>query len=217
MNAADLLAVVGRLGLDVLALLVLLGLLHRRRSTAPEMALVFTALNIGLFAAVAVIGSGDFPTGIGFGLFGLLSLVRLRSAAFTLKDVAYTFVVLVLALINGLPDRDLPLVLGLNAVVLLAVWVTDDTRRQPQTRRVRIVLDRAVVEEAAARALLVERFSLAPLAIVIEDVDTVRDITRVSVLVEAEAAWWARDPADEVAGDPTTPSASTIGWDEVAR
>ena len=56
------------------------------------MALVFTALNMGLFAAVTTIGSGHFPTGIGFRLFDLLSLVRLRSAAFTLNDVAHTFV-----------------------------------------------------------------------------------------------------------------------------
>lgn len=186
-----LLSTIGRLGLDVLALLVLIGILHRRRSTAPEMALVFTALNIGLFAAVAVIGTGDFPTGIGFGLFGLLSLVRLRSAAFTLKDVAYTFLSLVLALVNGLPERNLGLVVGLNVAVLVAVWTTDDSRREPTTRRVRVVLDRAVFDDAAALALLAERFPTPPVAVVIEDVDTVRDTTRVSMLVEASPAWWA--------------------------
>lgn len=193
-------SVVGRLGLDVVAILVLVGILHRRRSTLPEMALVLTSLNIGLFAAVTVIGTGDFPTGIGFGLFGLLSLVRLRSAAFTLKDVAYTFLALVLALVNGLPERDLALVLGLNLVVLAAVWVTDDSRRQPTTRRVRVVLDRAVFDEASARAALAERFGEPPVAVVIEDIDTVRDTTRVSVLVESTPGWWAtrEQAADEL-------------------
>ena len=103
MSTPDILGTVARLGLDVLSMLLLVGWLYRRRLAAPEMTLVFTALNIGLFAAVTSIGSAHFPTGIGFGLFGLLSLVRLRSAAFTLKDVAYTFVALVLALVNGLP------------------------------------------------------------------------------------------------------------------
>lgn len=191
-----LLSSLGRLGLDVAVLLVLIGVLHRRRSTAPEMALVFTSLNIGLFAAVSVIGTGDFPTGIGFGLFGLLSLVRLRSAAFTLKDVAYTFVSLVLALVNALPERNLALVVGLNLVVLAAVWVTDDTRRQPATRRVRIVLDRAVFDEHDARAAVAERLTAPPVAVVIEDIDTVRDATRVAVLVEADAGWWATRDRD---------------------
>ncbi|MFN8193706.1 MAG: DUF4956 domain-containing protein [Nocardioidaceae bacterium] len=202
MLTTTLLSTLGRLGLDVLVLLVMVGVLHRRRSTAPEMALVFTSLNIGLFAAVSVIGTGDFPTGIGFGLFGLLSLVRLRSAAFTLKDVAYTFLALVLALVNGLPERNLALVIGLNLALLAAVWVTDDTRRQPTTRRVRVVLDRAVFDEPAARLLLAERFPDPPTAVVIEDIDTVRDTTRVSVLVLASADWWAtRDPGAEEVED----------------
>jgi hypothetical protein len=193
---------IGRLGLDVVALLLLVGVLHRRRSTLPEMALVLTSLNIGLFAAVTVIGTGDFPTGIGFGLFGLLSLVRLRSAAFTLKDVAYTFLALVLALVNGLPERNLALVLGLNLVVLAAVWVTDDSRRQPTTRRIRVVLDRAVFDEESARAALAERFPQVPTAVVIEDIDTVRDTTRVSALVESTPGWWAtRDQSAEELGE----------------
>ena len=205
----SLLNTVGRLGLDVVVLLVLVGVLHRRRSTAPEMALVLTALNIGLFAAVAVIGTGDFPTGIGFGLFGLLSLVRLRSAAFTLEDVAYTFVVLVLALVNGLPERNLALVVALDLVVLLAVWVTDEARRQPLTRRVRVVLDRAVFDEEGARAALAGLLDVEPIAVVVEDVDTVRDTTRVSALVEATPGWWAtRDRTAEELDRPAEPEAT---------
>ncbi len=147
MNLTDLLGTVARLGLDVLSMLLLVGWLYRRRLAAPEMTLVFTALNIGLFAAVTSIGSGHFPTGIGFGLFGLLSLVRLRSAAFTLKDVAYTFVALVLALVNGLPDRNLVLVVLLDALLLVSLWVVDETRsRTPATRLMRVTLDTAVTD-----------------------------------------------------------------------
>lgn len=198
MPDSALLNSLGRLGLDVVVLLVLIGILHRRRSTAPEMALVFTSLNLGLFAAVAVIGSGDFPTGVGFGLFGLLSLVRLRSAAFTLKDVAYTFLSLVLALVNALPDASLGIVLGLDVALLVAVWVTDDTRREPATRRFKITLDRAVYDEASARTVLAERLPHPPVAVSIEEIDAVRDTTRLSVLVPADSNWWAtRDPAGD--------------------
>ena len=71
--------ILGRLGLDVVGLLLMAGVLYRRRASAPEMPLVFTSLNLGLFAAVAVIGDHHFSVGAGFGLFALLSLVRLRS------------------------------------------------------------------------------------------------------------------------------------------
>src|SRR4051795_556103 len=152
MNLSDLLSTTARLGLDVVSMLLLVGWLYRRRLAAPEMALVFTALNIGLFAAVTSIGSGHFPTGIGFGLFGLLSLVRLRSAAFTLKDVAYTFVALVLALVNGLPERSLLVAVLLDVVLLAAMWVVDETRSTPSSRLMRVTLDVAVTDLAVAGA-----------------------------------------------------------------
>lgn len=200
MNVTDLLDFAGRLGLDVLAMLLLVGWLYRRRLAAPEMTLVFTALNIGLFAAVSSIGSGHFPTGVGFGLFGLLSLVRLRSTAFTLKDVAYTFVALVLALVNGLPGRDLALVVLLDVVLLSALWLVDETRsRQPVTRVLRVTLDHAVssLEEAGDAVAL--RLAIVPLDVVVEDVDLVRETTRVAVRFAAPAGSWR--PADSPGPD----------------
>ncbi len=180
----------GRLGLDVVSMLVLVGWLYRRRVAAPEMTLVFTALNVGLFAAVSAIGSGDFPTGIGFGLFGLLSLVRLRSAAFTLKDVAYTFVALVLALVNGLPERNLLVVVALNVVLLVAIWVTDESRSTWPSRVMRLTLDHVFTDVESATAELRSRLSLEPLSVTIDEVDFVRETTRVSVRYTVQDSWW---------------------------
>jgi hypothetical protein len=180
----------GRLGLDVASMLVLVGWLYRRRVAAPEMTLVFTALNIGLFAAVSSIGSGSFPSGIGFGLFGLLSLVRLRSAAFTLKDVAYTFVALVLALVNGLPERNLLMVLALDVVLLAAIWVTDESRLSRPSRVMRLTLDHVFTDLDAATAELRSRLSVEPLSVTIDEVDFVRETTRVSVRYTVEDSWW---------------------------
>jgi len=206
MSTPDILGTVARLGLDVLSMLLLVGWLYRRRLAAPEMTLVFTALNIGLFAAVTSIGSGHFPTGIGFGLFGLLSLVRLRSAAFTLKDVAYTFIALVLALVNGLPDRNLVLVVLLDALLLVSLWVVDETRRKtPVTRLMRVTLDTAVTDLESAAAEVRRRISVEPLSVVVEDVDLVRDTTRVAVRYAVpEAAWTLPtdgQPAEELDDD----------------
>ncbi|MGW3095289.1 DUF4956 domain-containing protein [Streptomyces sp. NPDC001102] len=174
---ADLLA---RGGLDVVALLILVGLLHRRRPSAPAMPLVLAALNVGLFAAMSTISAGKFPAGVGFGLFGILSLVRLRSAAFTLRDVAYTFVSLVVALCAGLPHRQSWLVVALVAVVLVAVLVVDDPRRyETPTTQVRITLDRIHPEPALVAQDVALRLGRAPLSVLVEEVDYVRETTRV--------------------------------------
>ena len=188
-----------RLGLDVLSMLVLIGVLYRRRVSAPEMTLVFTALNIGLFAAVSAIGSGHFPTGIGFGLFGLLSLVRLRSAAFTLKDVAYTFVALILALVNGLPERNILLVIALDVVLLAAIWLTDESRVSRPTRIMRVTLDRARPDHEAVAAAIRERLGFEPVGLTVDDIDFVRDTTRVQVRVSVDDGWWSWSDAQGLA------------------
>lgn len=194
------------LGLDVLALLILIGWLYRRRAAAPEMTMVFVTLNIGLFAALQAISAGHFPAGVGFGLFGLLSLVRLRSAAFSVKDVAYTFTALVLALVNGLPERHLWLVLSLDLVVLVAMWLVDDSRMRTPTRVLRMTLDQALTSPAEVRAAVAQRLGADPVAVVVEQVDYVRETTVVAVRREIEEAWinW-RDIADPELDQAVTP------------
>ncbi|ARP71695.1 DUF4956 domain-containing protein [Streptomyces pluripotens] len=168
-------------GLDVVALMVLVGWLYRRRPSAPAMPLVLVALNLGLFAAMSAISAGKFPAGVGFGLFGILSLVRLRSAAFTLRDVAYTFVTLVIALCTGLPQRDSWLVIALDAAVLVAVLLVDDPRAyQPPTRTVKLTLDRIYDDPSVIAQDVALRFGQAPLSVAVDEVDYVRETTRVS-------------------------------------
>ncbi|MEW2301417.1 DUF4956 domain-containing protein [Streptomyces sp. NPDC006655] len=172
---------VTRGGLDVVALLLLVGWLYRRRPSVAAMPLVLVALNIGLFAAMSTISAGKFPAGVGFGLFGILSLVRLRSAAFTLRDVAYTFVTLVIALCTGLPQRDSWLVIALSAVLLVAVLVVDDPRSyEPPTRTVKLTLDRIYDDPSLIRQDVEHRFGRAPLSVLVDEVDYVRETTRVS-------------------------------------
>src|SRR3954454_24123688 len=179
------------LGLDVLALLVLVGWLYRRRAAAPEMTMVFTTLNIGLFAAVVAIGSNDFPVGVGFGLFGLLSLVRLRSAAFSIKDMAYTFVALVLALVSALPEKHIWLAVVLDVVVLFTMWLVDDSRARPVTRVMRMTLDHAIADPALARAEVERRMGRPAVAVLVEQVDYVRETTTVAVRHEFGEDWVA--------------------------
>lgn len=177
------------LGIDVLALFTLVGWLYRRRAAAPEMTMVFVTLNIGLLAALTAITAGHFPAGVGFGLFGLLSLVRLRSAAFSIKDVAYTFSALVLGLVNGLPERHLALVVVLNLLVLSAVWLVDDSKTRIPTRVLRLTLDQAIVRPEEVRAEVSRRLGHDPIAVVVEQVDFVRETTVVAVRHEVEEGW----------------------------
>jgi hypothetical protein len=206
MSLEALLEPVGRLGLDVICLLVLAGVLYRRRVSAPEMPLVFTALNLGLFSAVSVIADHHISAGIGFGLFGLLSLVRLRSQAFTLQDMAYTFTALVLGLTNGLAAAPLGLVVGIDVVLLAGLALADESRGAPRTRVMHLTLDRAMLDPAQILRDAAEQLPDRVVALVVDDVDHVRDVTRVSVRYQLDVAatgdtWPQLEPEEVLAND----------------
>ena len=198
--SADILDLLGRFGIDVLTMIIMVGWLYRSSQSVPSMPLVLSSLNVGLFAALAAITFGNFNAAIGFGLFGLLSMLRLRSAAFTIKDVAYTFLALIFGLINGLPDRPFLLLVIINVGLLLVVAVTDTGRNEKPTRVMELTLEHAYSDPAEVRAALEQKLAVEVTSIVIEEIDFVRETTRLSISYVVDEAW-GRASAEQIPVD----------------
>ncbi|HUP99339.1 MAG TPA: DUF4956 domain-containing protein [Aeromicrobium sp.] len=189
--SADVVALLGRAGLDLLTLLTLVGWLYKGQQSVPSMPLIFTSLNIGIFAAVTAFTStpGVLTAGLGFGLFAILQMIRLRSAAFTVKDVAFTFLVLITGLINALPNLDWTLLVALDIVVVLGVAVTDSGRDTKVTRVMQLTLEKAYSDPVEVREMLQERLGLAIESVVIKEIDFVRDTTDLKMAYFVDPAW----------------------------
>ncbi|MGW3071214.1 DUF4956 domain-containing protein [Streptomyces sp. NPDC001130] len=178
---------------------------HRRRDLVPA----YLALNTGLFTVVTALAEvrGSGGAALGFGLFGVLSIVRLRSDAVQHEEVAYYFTTLVLGLLCGLPRLPFALTAGLCAALLLVVWAADSPRLLAGTRRAVVTLDTVHQNPAALRADLVRRLG-QPLHWTVMEVDFVRDLTVVDVRYRENAAAPAgRGAAPAAAPGPrTTPA-----------
>src|SRR3954451_21665336 len=114
-----------RFGLDLVALALLLWALLRRHGGRRDLMSVVACFNIGLFVVLTAIESAASATAIGFGLFAMLSIIRLRSEPFSNTELGVFFAGLVLALVNGVSGIPLPLALVLNAILLGALVVSD--------------------------------------------------------------------------------------------
>lgn len=189
--SADTASILARAAMDLVTLLLLVGVLYRPQKSVPSMPLVLCALNIGLFTAVtAFVEVGDVVTGgLGFGLFALLSMLRLRSAAFTIKDVAYTFVVLIAGLVNALPITDWVLLGAANLALLLVMAVADTRRVAKSTRVMRMRLDNVYVDPLTLRAEIEHRVPVAIQSVFIKDIDYVRETTDVVLEYVADDRW----------------------------
>lgn len=121
----DLSALFTGLAMNLTVISVLVFGCYRRRHSKVDLMLSYIVLNIGVFGAVALLAGADGGLALGMGLFGILSIIRLRSSAISQTEVAYYFVALVLGLVNSLGAHVLPLAITINVLLVGALWALD--------------------------------------------------------------------------------------------
>ena len=122
---------------------------------------------------------------LGFGLFAILSIIRLRSSAVTQQEVAYYFVALVLGLVNGMRLDDRWLVVAVNALLLVTMFVVDSRPLRDRARRMDVTLDVVHDDDAALVADLERRLGGRVMHHEVNEVDYVRDTMVVDVRYRA--------------------------------
>jgi hypothetical protein len=170
-----------RLGLDLVAIALFTALIGLMRDGRHDLFMVCLCFNVGLFVVLTVIAASASATAIGFGLFAMLSIIRLRSEPFTNQELGYFFTAIVLALINGVIKDDLPLAVMLDAIVLAGVLIADHPGRGPSPQRRDITLDCIHTDDAALRADLAHRLGVRIIDFTIIEIDYVRDVTRLQI------------------------------------
>lgn len=126
---------------------------HRRR----DLAVAFVGVNVGVLAVTSVLASAEIAAGLGLGLFGVLSIIRLRSSEISQREVAYYFSALAMGLIGGLATTSLLLPTLLLALILVVMWFVDHPALLPRSRHQVVRLDRALSDEIELRAELSRR------------------------------------------------------------
>jgi hypothetical protein len=157
---------------------------HRRR----DLVAAFLGVNIGVLAVASVLGSSTVGAGLGLGLFGVLSIIRLRSDEISQHEIAYYFAALALGLIAGLGDVMDALHLGLMALVVAALFVGDHPALFRRHRNQLIRLDVAYTDEEALRVHLETMLGGRVTNVVVKQIDMVNDSTLVEVRYVAAAS-----------------------------
>ena len=142
------------LGIDLVAIFVMTYVLYFRRHWRADLLLSYVALNIGIFVTMSLLTQVRVDIAVGFGLFAILSIIRLRSSAVTQQEVAYYFLALVLGLVNGMGVPDRALVVAMNVVLLLTMLGVDSSPLRDRARRMDVHLDGVFTNEAALVAEL---------------------------------------------------------------
>ena len=183
------------IGIDLAAALVLSLGLYYRRHHRRDLVVAFLGVNVGVMTVAAVLGTAEVALGLGLGLFGVLSIIRLRSSEISQREVAYYFAALAIGLVSGLPQTDPWPVAALIALVLVVLWAADHPAFLARTRYQLVRLDRAIADETELRAELAQRLGGTVASLIVQEVDLVNDTTLVDVRYRVARAGGARTAA----------------------
>lgn len=185
-------------GADIAAIAVLAFVLYFPRHHRRDLAAALLSVNIGVLAVSIVLGSTAVGMGLGLGLYGVLSIIRLRSYEIDQTDIAYYFSALAIGLLAGLPQAVSGLTAGLMALVLGALFVGDHPRLYRRHRGQTVRLDTAYTDEDKLRAHLEVLLGGRVLNVSVKQVDLVNDSTLVEVRYVAARARARRELGPEI-------------------
>src|SRR5919106_4555532 len=177
----DLADVLLRLAIDVAAAGALVYGVFLPRHRRMDLVVVYALFNVGVFLALVVIAGGEVSMGVGFGLFAVLSIVRLRSEPFSNRELAYFFIAIVLALVCAIDLGSPGYAAVLSAVALLAAWAIDHPRLSRPSRRLEVTLELVFSDAETLRRHLEERLNARITEVTVREIDYVRETTRAVV------------------------------------
>ena len=149
---------------------------HRRK----DLAVALLGVNIGVFAVTTALSTATVGAGLGLGLFGVLSIIRLRSTE--LSEVAYYFAALAIGLIGGLGEgMSLGIAALLIAAIILALAVADSKLVMTGSSHMTLVVDRALSNPEELARYIERRTDMKVREVSIVRLDYVNDSTMVDV------------------------------------
>ena len=170
--------------IDLIAILFLTFGLYFPRHRRRAMVVAYLVANVGVVAVAYALSSSAIAAGLGLGLFGILSIIRLRSDTLDQQEVAYYFAALALGLLAGIattPGWTIPILMG---AILFALYIGDHPQLFARYRTESIHIDAPHTDEEA----LVEYLGLLLNAkihrVTIRKVDLVNGTTSVEVRYE---------------------------------
>lgn len=166
---------------DLVAINILVFGLFVPRHHRRDLIVAYLVVNVGVLAVMTTLTSTAASVGVGLGLLGVLSIIRLRSEELTQHEIAYYFGALTLGLLAGSASLSVGLVLALMAVVVATLFVGDHPLVARRSARQQIQLDRAHSDEAAVRAHVESIVGGGLQSVTVLRTDLVNDTTLVDV------------------------------------
>lgn len=169
---------------DLVAITILTFALYYLRHRRKDLAVALIGVNVGVLAVTTMLSQSTVSAGLGLGLFGVLSIIRLRSSELSQIEVAYYFAALAIGLIGGLGSGvDTVLAIVMISAIVVALGITDSSLMMKSSRHMHMNVDRAIPETDRLIAYIEEVTGWDVREVSIVRIDYVNDSTLVDLRV----------------------------------
>jgi hypothetical protein len=172
---------------DAICIAVLVLGLYYPRHGRRDLVAAFLAVNVGVLAVAAALAATSVNVGLGLGLFGVLALIRLRSAELRQHEIAYYFASLALGLIGGLAAPMEWVAVGFMAAIVAVLGLADWHGSARADRAITLVLPGVHAAGPDLDGRLTAILGGLPASASVRKVDAVREETVVSVRLARSA------------------------------
>ena len=192
------------IALDLIAVGVLVFGLYFPRHRRRDLVAAYLGVNVGVLAVSEVLSQSTISFGVGMGLFGVLSIIRLRSYEIEQHEIAYYFSALAIGLLAGLTPLPTVFTAVLLGLILVVMWAGDHPRLFRRYRAQTVIVDHVYGSEAELRAHLERLLGGEVHTLIVKRLDLTKGTSTVQVT-------WAvpQEPLPLPPADPEPATAST--------
>jgi hypothetical protein len=183
---------------DLVAICALVFAIYFPRHQRRDLVTAYLGVNVGVLAVASTLASVEVGVGLGLGLFGVLSIIRLRSDELGQQEVAYYFASLSLGLLGGLGLAQDWVSVGLMGLVVLVMYAGDHPSLLGRSRSQLIHLDAAFTDPDALRAHLEVLLGVEIRRVQVRKLDFVSDTTTVEVHYRVGGSGTGPAPLDTI-------------------
>jgi len=172
------------LGVDLVVVALLAFALFYRRHRDREMAISIAAINITLWALTGALASYTLSLGVGFALFAVVSVIRLRSSTASWISMAYLLVGLGSGMIIGLTGFSLWEKIEYSAFLVLVMAIVDSCwflKNQQDDAKTSLTLEGGDIDPDSLKARVEEILNVEAVSVKVRNVTLAPVTTKVDV------------------------------------
>lgn len=174
MTPIDYPTLLATLGIDLVLLYLVAYVFFYRRHGRRDVFVAICLVNITLYVLGGALGTFTISLGLGFALFSVISIFRLRSETLGWNEIVYLLVALAMGLTLGLPAYDIPVQTIYASILAAAVYVVDHPKilKPKNTQKFSLSTDYVEVDSVKLKSRIEEQLGHAVSSIRVRSVTT---------------------------------------------